>query len=614
MNTSVTAVVVAYNRRELLLDCLSALAAQTHPLARILVVDNASTDGSGAAARAHAAHPDVVTLSQNTGGAGGFAAGLALALAGAPAEDPAYVWLMDDDTIPTPPALEELLHSAEAWAELNHGGAPAILSSKAVWTDGRAHPMNTPRERPFCTPAQRRLAAAAGGMPIRSASFVSQLVLSAAVREEGLPVADYFIWNDDFEFSARLLRTRAGLWVPGSVVEHRTAYFGSTDRDPGERFRFEIRNKIWLFRASPALRGKDRLLYGASTVARWMRTFGRSQNRRVLCTALLRGLREGLTSLPRPNSARFAGVRPAEVGEAMQRLEHPSIRATPLDPAQFTVLLPVYAGDRPEWFLAALTSATARQTLRPAEVVIVRDGPVGPELQTALDEAPGQTGGVPVRVIPLARNTGLPGALNAGLEACRTEAVARQDADDLSLPNRFERLIPHLADHDLVGSAVQEFTTGADGSPVPGMVRSTPRTASGIREGAALASPFHHPSVAYRRSAVLRAGGYPRLPSMEDYALWAAMLGTGAVAENLPEVLVLYRVDAGSYARRGGWRLLRSEVAMQRRLRGLGLTTPLQEARNLLVRGGYRLVPERTRRAAYRAWQRTRARHPRSNG
>lgn len=612
MGERVTAVVVAYDRQALLCDALDALAAQTHPLARIIVIDNASTDESAAVARAHPAHPDVITLSRNTGGAGGFAAGLALALAeDGPAAGPAdFVWLMDDDTIPTPTALEALLRVGSGWADAHGGRGPAVLSSRAVWTDGRTHPMNTPRRRPFVRVADVRAAARVHALPIRSASFVSLLVAADAARTEGLPIADYFLWNDDFEYSARLLRTRVGLWAPDSVVEHRTAYFGATDQDPGGRFRFEVRNKLWLFRASPALAGRDRLLYGASTLARWLRTFAGSSDRALLRRAFAAGLREGIGRLPRPNAAVFADVEPGIVATAMQHLD--AVRTPPQETADFTVLLPVYAGDRADRFRAALRSATADQTRRPAEVVIVRDGPVGAELQRALDTAAETTDGVTVHLVALERNTGLAGALNAGLRRCRTELVARQDADDLSRPTRFERLIPRLADHDLVGSYVQEFTARPDGTPEPGLVRTVPLDRAAIRAGARLASPFHHPSVAFRRSVVLAAGGYPALASMEDYALWATLIARGAATANVPEPLVLYRVDAGAYARRGGWGLLRAELRMQRRLRRTGLTSPVQCARNVVVRGAYRLVPETARRSLYRIWQGLRSRRSRS--
>ena len=79
------------------------------------------------------------------------------------------------------------------------------------------------------------------------------------------------------------------------------------------------------------------------------------------------------------------------------------------------------------------------------------------------------------------------------------------------------------------------------------------------------------------------------------------MVEAGARPANLAEPLVCYRVGAGAYARRGGLQLLRSELALQRRFRDLGVTTRGEYVRNVLVRGTYRLVPEAVRRTAYRA-------------
>src|SRR5690606_4998983 len=104
----VVAVVVTYNRAELLQACLDGLAAQTRPVDAVVVIDNASSDGSGDVARAHPVGAEVHTLGVNVGGAGGFAAGMALALTGL---DPDWLWLMDDDTVPTPSALAEAEHA-----------------------------------------------------------------------------------------------------------------------------------------------------------------------------------------------------------------------------------------------------------------------------------------------------------------------------------------------------------------------------------------------------------------------------------------------------------------------------------------------------------------------
>lgn len=306
----VVAVVVAYNRRDLLVEALAALAAQDRPLDGVLVIDNASDDDSAAVATAAGA--TVVRLDRNTGGAGGFAAGIAHAVEAMGAD---LLWLMDDDTIPTPTALSALLAAVEEYP-----GTVDVAGSRVVWTDGRDHPMNTPRRRPRVTGDDAAAAAAAGGVPVRSSSFVSMLVRADSVRAHGLPVADYFIWNDDFEYSCRLLRDGVGLHVPESVVLHKTKTFGATDADPGPRFYFEVRNKIWLLTGSRALSGAERVLYAGASVRRWARTVARSADRATLVRAALRGARDGLLRAPRPTTRVLdalpvtAEVRAVELG------------------------------------------------------------------------------------------------------------------------------------------------------------------------------------------------------------------------------------------------------------------------------------------------------------
>lgn len=265
----------------------------------------------------------------------------------------------------------------------------------------------------------------------------------------------------------------------------------------------------------------------------------------------------------------------------------------------FSVLLPVYSGDQPDFFARAVRSVTVDQLLRPSELVIVCDGPVGPELAGVIESAGrgSLTAGVPVHVVVLPENRGLARALEAGLEACCHEIVARADADDVSMPRRFAVQVPLIeAGVDLLSSAVAEFDSDEDR---PGLVREWPTDADRITSLARFADPFNHPSVVYRRSAVAAAGGYQHLDRMEDYWLFARMIAMGARVANVAEPLVLYRVGAGAYERRGGWRLLRSELNLQWRMVRSGFTTPLQFARNLAVRGVWRVTPAAIRQPLY---------------
>jgi len=262
----------------------------------------------------------------------------------------------------------------------------------------------------------------------------------------------------------------------------------------------------------------------------------------------------------------------------------------------FTLLLSVWDGDQTDHLELAFCSAVDEQTLRPAQVVIVQDGPVRDELTASLAELKA-TSPVPVTLVPLEQNQGLGPALDAGLAASEHDVIARMDADDVAVPHRFEVQIPLIAEADIVGAGLLEFVGDIDnvvGQRVP------PTDPEQIRRYARMHDPFNHPTVVYRRQAVLAAGGYGDLPLMEDYALFARMLQNGARPVNVAEPLVYYRVGATAFKRRGGADLLRSELRLQREFRRQGFTSPAEYARNVMVRGGYRLIPWWARRAVYK--------------
>lgn len=263
----------------------------------------------------------------------------------------------------------------------------------------------------------------------------------------------------------------------------------------------------------------------------------------------------------------------------------------------FSLLLPIYRNDSAQHFARAFASSVVDQDRRPAQVVIVQDGPVPAPLRDAVDAAVAESP-VPADLVVLDQNLGLAVALEAGLDRCVHEIVARMDADDISLPSRFARQLPVIeAGADIVGSGMLEFLDD------PGAIvarREPPVGHEAISAYARFHDPFNHPTVVYRQSAVRAAGGYQPLGLMEDYWLFARMIHAGARLANLADPLVMYRVSEGAYRRRGGLGQLRAELALQRRLRRLGFTTGAQYVRNVGVRGGYRLVPEALRRFAYR--------------
>src|SRR6185437_11718894 len=191
---------------------------------------------------------------------------------------------------------------------------------------------------------------------------------------------------------------------------------------------------------------------------------------------------------------------------------------------------------------------------------------------------------------------GLGPALDRGLAASQFDVIARMDADDVAMPHRFAVEVPLIQDADIVGGGLLEFV--GDTGNIVGQ-RVPPTDPAQIQRYARMHDPFNHPTVVYRKHAVLAVGGYGDLPLMEDYALFARMLQNGARAVNVAEPLVYYRVGATAFKRRGGMDLLRSELRLQREFRRQRFTTTGQFLRNVLVRGGYRLVPWWLRRAVY---------------
>ncbi|WP_077490135.1 glycosyltransferase [Sinomonas mesophila] len=588
----VVAVVVSFNRRELLARTLAGIAGGELRPDAVVVVDNASSDGSADMVRGLGLglELDLVELGTNVGGAGGFTVGIERAVLDHAAD---LVWVMDDDTEPQPGTLAA---AVRAWTDYAPAPEqrPTVVASRVLWTDGREHPMNTMVEWFAATPAQRRRAAAVGAMPIRSASYVSCLLSADAVRELGLPIADYFLWADDFEHTTRLARFNDAIQAPESVVVHHTKKFGTTDVDPGPRFYYEVRNRFWTYGRSQSLAPWERLAFTYATGRIWVRTFANSSDRGVLVRCLVRGALDGLRA-PRPNAEVLAGVYPLRPVPQVARTSSDRAEA----PLPFSLLMAVYDGDTPERFRRALASSTREQARPPAEAVIVRDGPVGAELQAALDDAAAIAGpGTSVRVLELADNVGLTAALGLGLAECTHAVVARADADDVSLPRRFAAQLPVIeAGADLVGSAMEEI--GDDEDTVVAH-RAVPTAPSVITRTAHARNPFNHPTVVFRRAAVDAVGGYQEVPGAEDWWLWARMIAAGADVRNLAEPLVRYRVSGGAYERRGGLRAFRGDLVVQAQLRAGGFVGPGQWLRNVAVRAVYRFLPTAVRARRYR--------------
>ena len=207
---NIYAVVVTYNRKEMLLQCMDAIVKQTILPQKIVVIDNSSTDGTEEMLREKGFLSNEMIiyrrLPQNIGGAGGFHEGMKIARAA----KPDWVWIMDDDVMPKEDCLEELLAADKVTREEVSFYASAIRNM-----DGKA--MNVPKlsRRQFTKYTDWYQYLNYGMVQIVKATFVSLLINGKAIEKCGLPWAPFFIWGDDSEYTQRIIRDYGPAYMVG---------------------------------------------------------------------------------------------------------------------------------------------------------------------------------------------------------------------------------------------------------------------------------------------------------------------------------------------------------------------------------------------------------------
>lgn len=230
---------------------------------------------------------------------------------------------------------------------------------------------------------------------------------------------------------------------------------------------------------------------------------------------------------------------------------------------KFSVVTSVYRNDKPEFVRVALDSMLVEQTLKPSEIVLVRDGSVPVDLERLLFEYEAKYSDV-MHIIRLDKNGGLGNALKLGVENATYSLVARMDSDDICLPKRFEKQVAYMAEHqecDIVGGQMTEFI--GEPTNVVGK-RVVPESNEAIYEYMKSRCALNHVTVMFRKDTILKVGNYQDWFWNEDYYLWVRMMKNKCVFANLSDVLVNVRSGEDQYARRGGMKYFKSEEGIQR--------------------------------------------------
>ena len=237
----ICAVVVTFNRIELLKVTLEKLKKQSVKLDEIIVVNNASTDSTKEYLDGlDDSNIKVCHLDKNLGGAGGFNYGVNLAYK----NQNDLVWIMDDDTIATEEALEKLV------AGLNElklkGKNVGFVASNVLFKDNKPCLMNIPKVH-----EEWNELAGENLIKLEYTSFVSVLITKEAIEKSGLPISDFFIWGDDVEYTSRIGKNFEGYMVSNSIVHHymnenNSADIIKTEPERVTRYFYEYRNKYYI--------------------------------------------------------------------------------------------------------------------------------------------------------------------------------------------------------------------------------------------------------------------------------------------------------------------------------------------------------------------------------
>ena len=254
---------------------------------------------------------------------------------------------------------------------------------------------------------------------------------------------------------------------------------------------------------------------------------------------------------------------------------------------EFSVLMSVYKNDNPQWLNDAFESVFS-QTIQPSEFVLVKDGPLPPELEVVIERI--STRHPIFKIVANEKNLGLGLSLQKGVLACSNEIIARMDSDDLLPVNRFERQLAALKDNvDVVSCWSMAFENTVENVVA---VKKRPEYHEAIVKLAHRRSPLCHAACLMRKSAVLKAGNYLHRQYYEDYNLWVRMIMSGSMFYNVQEILYYVRTDERQLQRRGGFSYLRRELKYLREFYDMNFYTKKDLFINSNIRIIARLTPK----------------------
>ncbi|MBU5456168.1 glycosyltransferase family 2 protein [Caproiciproducens sp. MSJ-32] len=286
----ICAIVVTFNRINLLKQTIEKLKNQTRSLDKIIIINNASTDGTTDYLNTiNDTNIEIINLDKNEGGAGGFYRGVKYASE----KEYDYMWIMDDDTFVEPDSLEKLVEGLNKLKDRNIG----FVCSNVLFKDSKPCLMNIP----MVSDAWNEFAAD-GIIKVNSTSFVSVLVNKKAVEKVGLPIKEFFIWADDLEFTTRISKEFECYMISNSIVYHymnenKGIDIINTEANRVGRYFYEFRNKFYINKKNGIRGFYSYFKYVVGTVLRILIKKNQSKIKKI--SVVLKGVIAGITFNPK---------------------------------------------------------------------------------------------------------------------------------------------------------------------------------------------------------------------------------------------------------------------------------------------------------------------------
>ena len=254
--------------------------------------------------------------------------------------------------------------------------------------------------------------------------------------------------------------------------------------------------------------------------------------------------------------------------------------------SKFSVVMSVYISDSPIYFIEAINSLL-NQTKMPDEIIIIADGPIGNELNVALNYFKNMD---LIRIIRLEKNCGLALSRKKAISSTSFDIIAVMDSDDICVPDRFEKQIKLLQDGktQVVGGWIEEFVNEPRDK---GKVRKTPINHKEIFSFGKWRNPINHVTLMFTKEAYDSVDGYSSVRHSEDWDMISRMLVTGVIIQSVPEVLVHVRAGDEMIERRRNIEQFKGEMMLFIKKYSIGYINLFHLFGNIMIRVVLRALP-----------------------